>query len=327
MKIVDIGIILLILVIIFFMNKSQLHRDNHMIQNTHIEYNEPNFVKPEHKLYYLLHKISNGDKINLEGECEINLYTQYTLPAQLKTKITNLVNHIFEKLYMISSTLYYVQDVNNVYEQIDSYGNKRYITDLTLHAMKGYYSVKLIIDIVLYNNEVYVNYIHVNTSSYNNIINRYDRVTSTNQGVLDYVDTFNDNVRNLLDDHYSGNYKIIGISPTSKDSDYSIENVLSLNSLLKLYLPSTTSSSTSEELQKKGLNSYLEMYFPPEINNIQSPSFCNKYKNNWNTLSTKLDDIHINDTTCLANLQQTTTEYNQPWQGPGLFFDRSSHMN
>lgn len=324
METVNIGIVFLVVIIFFMFQQTQLHRTNHMIENTHIQNNEPSFVKPEHKLYYLLHKISNGDKINLEGDCEINLYTQYTLPAQLKSKVTNLINHVFEKLHMISSTLYFVQDVNHVYEQIDAYGNKRYISDVTLHAMQGYYSVKLIVDIVLYNNEVYVNYIHVNTSSYNNVINRYDRVTATNQAVLDYVDTFSDNIRNILDDHYSGTYKVVGVSPSSKDSDYSIENVLSLNSLLKLYLPSTTSASTSEELKTKGLNGYIEMYLPPDISDVQSPSFCNKNTNNWDTVSAKLDGSDKSNENCVADMQQTTTEFNQPWQGPGLFYSRSS---
>ena len=77
MEIVEVGIVFLVIIIFFLMNQSQLHRKHHMIKNTHIDHNEPSFVKPEHKLYYLLHKISNGDKINLEGDCEINMYTQY----------------------------------------------------------------------------------------------------------------------------------------------------------------------------------------------------------------------------------------------------------
>jgi hypothetical protein len=114
------------------------------------------------------------------------------------------------------------------------------------------------------------------------------------------------------------------VSPSSKDSDYSIENVLSLNSLLKLYLPSTTSASTSEELKTKGLNGYIEMYLPPDITNVQSPSFCNKNTNNWDTVSAKLDGSDKSNENCVADMQQTTTEFNQPWQGPGLFYSRSS---
>jgi len=63
------------------------------------------------------------------------------------------------------------------------------------------------------------------------------------------------------------------------------------------------------------------MYFPPDLTTIKSPQFCNKYLNGWDKNSV---DMRGNQS-CVFDHRTTTTEFNQPINAPGLFFDRSSY--
>ena len=262
-------------------------------------------VKPEHLLYDVLQQYSSGDKINLAGKCNVNIYTKHIIDVTMKQKFTKLLNEIFKSVYGITHKLFQVQELNNIYEQIDRFNNKRYIVDGTLHSVSNYYTVKVILDIVVVNDEPMVNYISVNDASNNNIIDRYD-IVYQDQGILLNHNNFTENIRSLLDTEYKDRYHVISVD--SKDN-YRLENVLSLNSLLKNYFPATLSSKSQENLKMKGVDGLLEMYFPPNLTTVKSPQFCSKYLGE----------------NCVFNQSSTQTEYNQPYMGPGLFFNRSSY--
>ena len=67
---------------------------------------------------------------------------------------------------------------------------KRTITDIN-----EYYTVSLIVDLAYYKGEMYINYIHVDTSSNSTLINYYDRMDNNiRMGILDNKDTFSDNI-------------------------------------------------------------------------------------------------------------------------------------
>jgi hypothetical protein len=278
-------------------------------------------VKPEHLLYDLLKQYSSGDKLYLAGKCKVNLYSKYIIPAEMKREFTNLLNRIFQSVYKVTNNLFQVQEFNNIYEQIDNFSNKRYIIDATLNAITNYYTTRVILDIVIINNEIFVNFISINNASNNNIIDRYD-VIFKDQGILFNHNNFTTNVRSLLDQEYREKYRLISFQSKYLDSkNYDFKNVLSLNSLLKNYLPSTLSSNSEKNLKMKGLEGQLEMYFPSDLPMAKSPQFCNKYLNGWSSDSI---DLPGNEN-CVFNHNSTETEYNQPYMGPGLFFNRSSY--
>ena len=277
-------------------------------------------VKPEHLLYDVLQQFSSGDKVYLSGKCKVNLYSKYIIEAPMKEEFTNLLNQIFNSVYGITHHLFRVQELNNIYEQIDSLGNKRYIVDATLHSVSNHYTVRVILDIVILQGEVKVNYVGINDASNNNIIDRYD-IVYQDQGILLNHNNFTENIKSLLDTEYRKKNKLIAVDSSKLDSkNYDLNNVLSLNSLLKMYLPSTLSSESEKNLKMKGVNGQLEMYFPPDISAIKSPQFCNKYLNGWTS-----DGVNIaGDEGCVFDHNTTATEYNQPYMAPGMFFNRSS---
>lgn len=275
-------------------------------------------VKPKHLLYDVLQKYSNGDKMSLQGACKVNLHTKDIIDVDLKVEAKKVLNHIFKKIYKITHNLFEVQELNNIYEQMDSVGNKRYIMDATLHSVSNYYTVKVIVDVVMFRGDVYINYVNVNEASNNNIINRYDMI-NYNQGILQNHNNFTENIRKLLDTHYKKNYKVIGVEDST--INYDLNKVLSLKSMINMYYPSTVSSESRDNLSSKGLKDYLEMYFPPNMNEVESPQFCNKYSNDWSSRGI----LFKGNENCVFNHNTTSTEYNQPYNAPGLFFKRSSH--
>tara|TARA_Y100000768_G_C23978615_1_gene684420 strand:+ start:1003 stop:1968 length:966 start_codon:yes stop_codon:yes gene_type:complete len=294
-----------------------LNREHRPIK--HVK-DESGHVKPEHLLYDVLQQFSSGDKINLSGTCSVNLYSKHIIDVNTKQQFTKLLNQIFSSVYGITHRLFQVQELNNIYEQIDSSNNKRYVVDATLNAVSNYYTARVILDIVIINNEIMINYININDASNNNILDRYD-VVYQDQGILFNHNNFSENIRALLDTEYKKQNKLIAVNSSQLDSkNYNLENVLSLNSLLKRYLPSTLSSESEKDLQMKGLDGQLEMYLPPSITTAKSPQFCNKYLNGWTSNAVNIPG----DEQCVFDHNTTETEYNQPYMAPGQFFNRSS---
>jgi len=304
---------ILLMIIVYYGQLNDVH-SSYPIRDT------SGHVKPEHLLYDILKQFSSGDKLYLAGKCRVNLYTQYIITVDMKQSFTLLINNIFKSVYDVTHELFQVQALNNIYEQIDDKDNKRYIIDATLNAVSNYYTVRVLLDIVIVDNEIYVNLISVNNASNNNIIDRYD-ITFQDQGILLNHNNFSTNIRSLLDQEYHNNYRLIAFNSNQLDSkNYEFENVLSLNSLLKIYLPSTLSSESEKDLKMKGVKGQLEMYLPPNLSMAKSPQFCNKYLNGWTS-----DGVNMpGNESCVFDHNNVETEYNQPYMAPGQFFNRSS---
>ena len=278
------------------------------------------FIKPENKLYYLFHNISSGKKITLKGKCQTNYYTEYTLPTDLKLYLKKSLTDVFETIHDVSQTLFSINQITNVYEQIDSSDNRRYILKVTITDINEYYTVSLIVDLAYYKGEMYINYIHVDTSSNSTLINYYDRMDNNiRMGILDNKDTFSDNIRILLDDHYNSSYELINIYP---GKEANIDGALSMNSLSNYYFPSNMSNDSIKHYEESGLDGLVKSFLPQNITSVQAPSFCNKEDIDWDMTGANFSSEKSNS--CIMNNNQTIAKYNVPWQGPGLFFDRSS---
>ena len=73
-----------------------------------------------------------------------------------------------------------------------------------------------------------------------------------------------------------------------------------------------------QDLRYQMNQGYLEMYLPEKQINIKSPAFCQKYKIEWDSHGIQ----NTSDTTdhgCYVNQNSTSTNFNDPWSGPGLF--------
>jgi hypothetical protein len=314
MELLPVIVFFILVLVLFNYGKLTTTRPQHPLED------KSGHVKPAHLLYDMLSQFSSGDKLYLSGKCQINIYTKYIINVDMKQKFIKLINHIFQSMYNISQRIYQVQELNNIYEQIDTFNNKRYIIDATLNSVSNYYTVRVLLDIVIINNEIFINYLNINDASNNNIIDKYD-IVYQDQGILLNHNNFTSNIRALLDEEYKKQNKLIAINSAMLDSkNYDLTNVVSLNSMLKRYLPSTLSRESEKNLTMKGLSGQLEQYFPSDQPSIKSPQFCNKYLNGWKTDSVGPPG----NESCVFDHNNTETEYNQPYMGPGLFFNRSS---
>lgn len=300
-----------ILLLLFFIIVGYLAMNTMKDKNNVIIKDIPSHSKPQHVLHNVLKEFSSGDKVTLLGNCSVNLYTRNTIPTDMKGRFTILINQLLESIYGLTEQIYDVQEINNIYEQVDLSDNGRYIIDVTILSKNNYYTVDLIIDVVLLQGEIKVNSIITNQASNNNLLNRYD-IVFNDQGILVDKDNFKMNMSSLLDNKYKQTHRLIGVD-TSRldDKDYPLDNVLSLTSLVNRYYPATTSIGTISNLKENDMDGLMEKYFPKELLTVESPQYCNNGEGKE----------------CVFNHRSTTSEYTQPYMAPGLFFDRSSYPN
>lgn len=281
------------------------------------------FVNPEHKLIQVLQGMSSGSKIKLTGSCKSLLYTKHTLTETLQNDLLALVKYVLTSLHKLSSQNYYIKEIENAYIQVDKNKNRRFILDFFMYDVQNYYSVRVVCDIVIIDNIVYMNYINILPTSTTNIIDRYNYKFNS-QGILIDSDMFQENMDELLNQSYKQHYTIIGVNDTNNDySDLDLSSVMTLESIANMYLPTYIKESEYTYYKEKELDGYLEKYYPPDLKTIQSPQFCQKYKNQeWdnygNPTEQKVKDY------CVTDHNQTSIEYNQPWYGPGVMYERSS---
>lgn len=269
----------------------------------------PSHSKPKHVLHNVLQEFSKGDKVTLKGNCTVNLYTRNTISVDMKDRFTKLINEILKSIYGLTHHIYDVQELNNIYEKLDESNNARYIVDATINSKNNYYTVNIVIDVVILNGEVLVNAVIPKQSSNNNILNRYD-IVFNDQGILLDQNNFTSNVSSLLDSKYKETHKLIEVDTDHlDDTNYPLDNVLSLTSMLNSYYPATTSIGTIDNFKEKGIDGLLERYFPSDLVTVESPQYCNEV--------TPGSD-------CVFNHTSNMSEFTQPYMAPGLFFDRSS---
>lgn len=304
-----------------------VHKYLNVNQNVPIKTNYQNkienigFIKPEHRLFKVLNSISGGSKIKLQGNLNKFIYNKNTISTDLNDRLNFLLKDIITSLNNISRNDFYIKKLENVYISVDQLKNQRYIIDFFIYDIKNYYTIRLISDIVIIDEEIYINYLNVYTASGGTLINKYD-IKFNSSGILFDSDMFNDDIIKIFDNYYSSKFKVIGIDST--DLEYTrkdLSSVLTFNSLKNSYLPSNISNETIKDLDKKDLSGYLEMYLPENQNMIKSNEFCNKYSIQWDSYGIEKN----NNEKCIRNNNQTTTEFNQPWFGPGIMYDRSSN--
>jgi hypothetical protein len=297
--------VLLVIVFLILVSYVLLHTNNTLPPVKE----KPALHNHKHVVKQVLQDLSSGDKVSIMGgNCNVNLYTRNTIDVDRENKFKSLINQLFQSIYGLTDEVYSVQEINNLYEQLDSLGNGRYIVDATLNSKQNYYTTKVILDIAMLQGDILLNTVSTNEASNNNIVNRFDMVYQ-DQGILVERNNFGENIRKLLDNEYKKLNQLIVVDTSAMDAkNYPLDGVISLNSAMNLYYPASVSTQTVNNLDTKGMSGLTEQYFPTDLKTINSPQYCDKTKEN-----------------CVFYHNTTTTDYTQPYMAPGLFFDRSSY--
>ena len=257
---------------------------------------ENSFVKPQHKLLRLLNNISASDKIVLLRIVDKDSFTQGTIPVEINNMITDVLKTIISSLNNVSETDFFIKNIENIYFMKDEFGNLRFIVDTFIHDVKNFYTIRLSVDIVIHNGVTYINYLDIDESAVNNILNKYD-VKYQAQGILSKYNMFKEDSESILNSYYKENYNVIGIkSETSLEYDTNdLSGLFSLDQLVLNYLPAGTS-------------------------NENSPIFCDKNSAQFDKYGVnKMNEINSD---CLATTNNLVREPNTPYDSPGVVTKR-----
>ena len=132
------------------------------------------FVKPEHRLLKIFDSISSSNKVQLNGTCQRFSFTKHTIDTNIEEYIKKLLKDIIQSLNTISASEYYLKEIENVYAMINVNNEKRFIIDFFIYDVQNYYTIRLFTDIVILQDEVYLNYLNVYSGANQTLINKYD---------------------------------------------------------------------------------------------------------------------------------------------------------
>ena len=315
-------LILTLMIIFYFLQMNQRYV-NPINLNLNDNKNSTNigFVKPEHRLLKILNNISSGSKIKLDGKLHAYIYNKNTINKDVEDRLVSILKKLIGSVNLISNNDYYIKQIENVYGLINKNGNQRYFIDFFIYDTKNFYTIRCISDIVIIDNEIYINYLNVQTGSNPTILNNYD-VKFNDTGILFDGNMFKENIDGLFDSFYRNSFEVINIPETSLEySNVDLTSVISMNSIQNLYFPSSLSKDSVQELNKKDLSGYVEMYLPENQINIKSPQFCEKYKIEWDSYG--IPNLSDNkDKNCYVHDNDTQATINRPINPPGLFNDQ-----
>jgi len=318
----DTKFIILILGLLIFFYLLQIKHTNLAGYNLNLktDLNPTNigFVKPEHRLLKILNTVSAGSKIKIDGKLNAYIYNKNTIDKSVEDRLSSIIKKIISTINLLTENNYYIKQIENVYGLISRNGNQRYFIDFFIYDIKNYYTVRCISDIVIVDKEIYINYLNVQTGSNPTILNKYD-IKFNDTGILFDGNMFKENIDGLFDSFYKNSFEVISIPETSLEySDIDLTSVVSMNSMRNLYYPSSISPETINDLEKKDLSGYVEMYLPNSQINIKSPQFCEKYKVEWNSYG--IPNLSDNkDKNCYVHDNSMEATINRPINPPGLF--------
>ena len=263
------------------------------------------FVKPNNQMIFDFDNYSADKKITF-GDNVVNnvMYTQNTIPTELNSKIINDTKDLIYDFNKLDNKYYYIKKINQLYIQEDKLGNTRYVLIAFIYDINNYYTLKIMIDYVSINNNIYTNSIGILEGSYYNILNRYD-YTIFSRAYLGEYNTFNNDIINILDEnyrkYYRKYYKLVGTEDTSLDFG---KNKAKL-----------TPNSQDD------LNMFSNIYYPNGLPQTHFDPFCKKHLNIWDYTSSKIENPNIRDN-CDVHNNSTLFKANEPYFAPGVVTQR-----
>jgi hypothetical protein len=238
-------------------------------------------------LLSLLNDISSADKVILENITEEWIMTKDIIDENMKNEVKSIISEIINSISRVSDYTFFINTIENMYVMKDDNGNYRCILNCFIFEVKKYYTIKLSMDIVSYDGEIYFNFIDIDESSIASILDKYD-VKYEGSGILSNHDMFDKNTKDILDNYYYNNYDIVFLN--NKHIDVDNTTLFTINQLKNRHLPSN---------------------IPKDPNH---PYFCNKSTRTWNNKGIK----DIGGDICISNDNTYSGIPNTPINGPGI---------
>ena len=208
----------------------------------------------KNSLLKILDNISSGNKVILKNVTEKIILNKNTIDEDLKEQLKIMITLILNSINGMTNHTFHVNTIENVYITKDDAGNFRCILNCFIFEVSKYYTIKLSMDIVSYDEEIFFNSIDIDESSLSTILNKYD-IKWDGMGILSKHNMFSENVKDILDNYYKNNYNVISFH--NKDPNIDKTSLFTMNQLRNNYLPSS---------------------YP---RNKEHPYFCKKNANKW----------------------------------------------
>jgi hypothetical protein len=240
----------------------------------------------EQNLIETLTNISAGDKVTLRNITEKWSLNKKVIDEDLKHKLLTIIKRVINGTSISSGNKYYVKTIENVYIMKDNNGDFRAIMSCFMYDIMNYHTIKLMMDIVSVDRTIFINHVDIDESGVKNVLNNYD-IKLNSQGILSHYDMFDEDTRVMLDDYYRTNFKMVELSKEDYETDRT--NIFTLDQLVNNYLPANV---------------------PVE----DSPTFCNKYSDEWDSSSIPKKGTE----NCTFQNPGIRAYPNSPYDAPGL---------
>ena len=284
---------LIIFFIIWKLLKKYKHKSNSKKVVENFTPNTVSFDAPQNMFLKAMNDIKLSDKIILENIASKCYMDKNTIEPTLNIKVKHILKEVISHLNnILKENEYFIKELEGLYIIKDDKGNIRLIISSFIYDVKNYYQVKFIMDVVLLKDEYYLNYLNIDERATNNILNKYDvrNVNNNTRGILLSYDMVNDDLEDILNNHYMGNNNIVDFK-NNKKNDY---NFIKINDLSKYYLPDG-------------------------VSNLFSPMFCDKDSDDWTTNGVPKQNGNL-PSTCIANNNALTKILNEPYDSPGVLY-------
>jgi hypothetical protein len=209
--------------------------------------------------------LSKNDKVVLKGNCSKQSFISPDIPIEIRSEIKSAMDSIVEKSNKLCCSYFLLKNSNLVMVEENSQG-KRYVVDSMMHETNDHITIRFIVDFVIINGEVLLNYISVaNTSVYNLRKHPANSSESANNMAKKTSEDlyasngsqFDVNWMDRLDKLYNEKYIVVGLpdktSLVSNPIDFVKQNnVFELSDMNKWIVPFDMLGRSSDFCKKHG---------------------------------------------------------------------------
>jgi hypothetical protein len=285
-------------------------------KNTNIKQTIESFVNPQYELYDVFRNYSSNNKVILNGNCKQEYFTNDILSEKDKESIQKITQFILQDISNLNQNrrfninnngVYNFKEINKVLIETNLMG-KRYVIDTFVYDVRNFYSIRILIDYVIIEKNVFFNSIRLYDGANNNIINRYDTVINR-IGVLNDTNQFTENWLSYLDKTYSDKYTLYGTE----------DNTIEYSKL----------TQEIHNIKKLGIDSYGKLLLPTYIDNNKtikptSSLFCKAQEIFWDWTSAYKPSKNV-PSNCLLHNSATIAQANIPYYTPSTFAHTNIH--
>jgi len=231
-----------------------------------------------------LKNISSSDKVTITDVVEQWSLNKNTIDDETNRKSVEIVKDVMINIGLLYDHKFYIKNIENVYVMKDKDGNFRTIISCFIYDIKNFHTIKLIMDVVYFDNIMYINHVDIDESGIKNVLQHYD-IKYKSMGILSNYNQFNQDVEMLLDTYYKEKFKLIPLNTS---------NLLDLSDTFSYY-------------------TFKKKIMPEGAPTEKSKYFCNKESFDWDSKGINLPGKED----CIFNNPSIRHYPNEPQNVPG----------